>query len=120
VTADAARAAVLVSLAWLLTTPYALPWYDAMAWGPLALLAGAGTLELVLLARLAVLALAYVPGRVVGMSADVERFTLDFRREVAPWLVLAALVAVLSWAWRRPPALDVPRPEVPVPGRSRQ
>ena len=122
VTADAARAAVLVSLAWLLTTPYALPWYDAMAWGPLALLAGTGTLDLVLLARLAVLTLAYVPGRVIGMSADVERLTLDFRREVAPWLILAGSAAVLRWAWgrRTPTVAAVPRPEVPVPGHSRQ
>jgi hypothetical protein len=121
VTADAARAAVLVSAAWLLTTPYALPWYDAMVWGPLALLAGgaAGVLDLALLARLTVLALAYVPGRVVGMSAGVERFTLGFRRETAPWLVLAALVAVVLWAARRPRQTvpDGPRPEVPAPGR---
>jgi hypothetical protein len=86
VTADAARAAVLVSAAWVLTTPYALPWYDAMVWGPLALLA-AGALDWALLARLAVLSLAYVPGRVVGMSADVGRLTLDFRRDVAASLL---------------------------------
>jgi hypothetical protein len=109
VTADAARAAVVLSAAWLLTTPYALPWYDAMVWGPLALLA-----------RLSVLALAYVPGRVVAMSADVERLTLGFRRETAPWLVLAGLVAVVGWAARRPPEPGSRRPEAPVPGRSRR
>ena len=74
-----------------------------------------------LLARLTVLSLAYVPGRVVGMSATVERFTLDFRRDVAPWLNLAVLVAVIVLAARRrsprPPA-DDRRPEAPVPGRS--
>jgi hypothetical protein len=118
VTADAARAAVLLSAAWLLTTPYALPWYDAMVWGPLALLAGGAAtgLDLALLARLGVLALAYVPGRVVGMSAEVERLTLGFRRETAPWLVLAGLVAVVVWAVR--PAAR--RPEAPAPGRSRR
>jgi len=125
VTADAARAAVLLSAAWLLTTPYALPWYDAMVWGPLALLAGgtaATVLDLAMLTRLAVLTLAYVPGRVVGMSAGVERLTLGFRRETAPWLVLAALAAVVVWALRRPPApvSDVRRPEAPAPGRSRR
>jgi len=120
---DAAGAAVVIATAWLLTTPYALPWYDAMVWGPLALLA-AGPLDLALLARLGVLALAYVPGRVVGMSAAVERFTLDFRRDVAPWLNLAVLVAVIVLAVRRPPdrpperPADARRPEAPAPGRS--
>jgi hypothetical protein len=114
VTADAARAAVLVSVAWLLTAPYALPWYDAMVWGPLALLAGgtagAGVLDAAMLARLTVLSLAYIPGRVVGMSPDVERLTLGFRRELAPWLVLAALVVVVAWAARRPEAPAPARP----------
>jgi hypothetical protein len=124
VTADAARAAVVLSAAWLLTTPYALPWYDAMVWGPLALLAGGsagvGVLDLTLLVRLSVLTLAYVPGRVVAMSADVERITLGFRRETAPWLVLAGLVAVVGWAVRRAPEPGSRRPEAPVPGHSRR
>ncbi|HST85425.1 MAG TPA: polyprenol phosphomannose-dependent alpha 1,6 mannosyltransferase MptB [Kineosporiaceae bacterium] len=122
VTAAAARAAVLLSVAWLLTTPYALPWYDAMVWGPLALLSGATAvgaagLDVAMLARLTVLTLAYIPGRVVGMSADVERFTLGFRRETAPWLMLAILVAVVVWAVRRPTS-DVRRSAAPMPGRS--
>jgi hypothetical protein len=124
VTAEAARAAVLLGAAWLLTVPYALPWYDAMVWGPLALLAGgsagAGLLDLALLARLSALALAYVPGRVVAMSPEVERLTLGFRRELAPWLVLLALVAVMVWAVRRPPEPGSRRPVAPVPARSRR
>jgi hypothetical protein len=122
--AAAAPAAVLLGTAWLLTTPYALPWYDAMVWGPLALLAGgtAGVagLDLALLTRLTVLTLAYIPGRVVGMSAEVERFTLGFRREVAPWLLLAVLVTVVVWALRpqRLAAAQLRRPEVPAPGGS--
>lgn len=126
VTADSARAAVLLAVAWVLTTPYVLPWYDAMVWGPLALVAGgraAGVLDLALLGRLGVLVLAYVPGRVVGMSAAVEDLTLGFRREVAPWLLLAVLVAVVSWTIRRPrpPAgPPAPRPAAAAPGRSRR
>jgi Glycosyltransferase family 87 len=112
----AGRAAVALTAAWVLTTPYALPWYDAMVWGPLALAAGTAWLDLALLARLGVLTLAYLPGRVVGMSPGVERFTLDFRREVAPWLVLATLLAVVTRAWRPVPEPD--RPAVPELGRS--
>jgi hypothetical protein len=119
-TADAVRASVLISMAWVFTTPYALPWYDAMVWGPLALLGEVVVLDAALLARLTVLALAYVPGRVVGMSADVERLTLGFRRDVAPWLTLAALIVVIAWAFEprrsRPPAAR--RPGAPARARS--
>jgi hypothetical protein len=119
VTTYAVRAAVLFSAAWVLTTPYALPWYDAMVWGPLALLS-ASALDLALLARLTVLTLAYIPGRVIGMSAQVQRLSLDFRRDVAPWLGLAVLSGVIVWACVRPrpqpPAAR--RPAVPAPERS--
>jgi len=92
------RAAAAMSVGWLLVTPYSLPWYDSMVWVPLALLTPT-LLDGALLARLSVLALAYVPGRVVGMSVQVEDLTLGFRRAVAPWLELAVVVAVFGWAW---------------------
>ncbi len=53
-------------------------------------------------------AVAYVPGRVLGSSPQVERLTLGYRREVAPWVgggLLLALVALALWprpAPRRP------------------
>jgi hypothetical protein len=97
VTADATRAAVVLTTAWMLASPYALPWYDAMVWAPLALLAPSG-LDVVLLGRLAALALAYVPGRVVGLSPPVETVTLGIRRFVAPIAVTAAVVAAARWA----------------------
>jgi hypothetical protein len=111
-----ARAMMVLATAWVLTVPYALPWYDAMVWAPLALLAPS-LLDGALLARLAVLALAYVPGRVVELAPDVERLTLGFRRHVAPWLLLAVLIAVLGWAVARRrsrPAAARRRP-APVP-----
>lgn len=100
VAADAALATVVLGGAYLLAAPYSLPWYDAMVWAPLPL-AVTGGVELLLLARLGVLALAYVPGRVVGLSAEVEDLTLGFRRHVAPWLSLALLVALVGLAARR-------------------
>lgn len=121
-TGDAVRAALVIALAWVATTPYALPWYDAMVWAPLALLGAtaAPTLDLALLARLTVLSLAYVPGRVVGLSEHVERITLGFRREVAPWLNLALLIVVIAWACARPrpPRPAGRRPSAPEPAHS--
>jgi hypothetical protein len=93
---DAARAAVLLSVAWVLTAPYALPWYDALVWAPLVL-AGGSWLDGVMLVRLVTLGVAYVPGRVVGLSPSVEMITLGVRRGLAPLVAVGVLVAV----WRR-------------------
>ena len=56
-------------------------------------LAPATFLDRALLAQLAVLAVAYIPGRVVGLTPCVETVTLGVRRFVAP-VLLAAVVAV--------------------------
>lgn len=117
-TRDAVVALAVTSLGWVLTAPYALPWYDCLAWLPLVLLASSG-LDLAMLGRLWVLALAYVPGRVVGMTPEVEAFTLGFRRHAAPWLTLATLCWVVWWAaasWRSS-ASGRPHPAAP-PGPS--
>ncbi len=117
-TSDAVAALAVTSLGWVLTAPYALPWYDCLAWLPLVLLASSG-LDLAMLGRLWVLALAYVPGRVVGMTPEVEAFTLGFRRHAAPWLTLATLCWVVWWAaasWRSS-ASGRPHPAAP-PGPS--
>ena len=98
VTSDAARAAVVLGAGYVLAAPYSLPWYDAIAWAPLAL-ATTG-LDVLLLVRLVVLALAYVPGRVAGMSPQVHDLTLGYRREVAPWLGISLLLG-LAWLARR-------------------
>ena len=99
-TASMARAAFALAAGWLLMTPYALPWYDSMVWAPLALLTPT-LLDGALLARLFVLVLAYIPGRVVGMSERVEDLTLGFRKSVAPWLELAVIVVVILWTLLR-------------------
>jgi uncharacterized membrane protein YhiD involved in acid resistance len=59
-----------------------------------------------LLVRLASLAVAYVPGRVLGMSERVRDVTLGYRTNVAPWIGWALLVAIgwlaaRSWQSRR-------------------
>ena len=74
----AAGASVVFALvlAWLFAWPYVLPWYDAMAWALLPLVAlapaaGAGSLEGIcwlLLARTAALGFGYLPARQTDAS----------------------------------------------------
>jgi hypothetical protein len=92
VPAVAARWTVVLAGAYVLAAPYSLPWYDLVVWGLLPLVAPSAA-DAVFLLRLTSVAMAYVPGRVVGMTPGVERLTLGVRRRVAPWVGLA------TWAW---------------------
>jgi hypothetical protein len=85
---------VALGAGWVLTAPYALPWYVAIAWAPLALVP-ATFLDRALLAQLTVLTVAYVPGLVTGLSPGVETVTLGLRRYGAPVLLAAVVVAVV-------------------------
>lgn len=105
----AAWLTAVLSTAYSLAAPYTLPWYDLLAWAMLPAVA-AGLLDGVLLARLLVIAAAYVPGRVLGVSADVEQLTLGVRRAVAPWLQLALWVATVVLALRAARPARSPRP----------
>lgn len=93
-------ATFVLTTAYTLSAPYSLPWYDALTWATLPAVA-AGALDLVLLVRLWALALAYVPGRVVGMTDHVESLTLGWRRYLAPYVVLLSWAAVAWLALRR-------------------
>jgi hypothetical protein len=62
----AGRGALALSLAWLLAWPYVLPWYDGLAWALLPLVA-ASSLDWLLLARTAALAVGYLPARAAGV-----------------------------------------------------
>jgi len=98
----APRALLVLGAAYLIAQPYSLPWYDALAWAPLALVA-TPVLEGLLLLRLTVLAIAYVPGRVEAVSPGVSDVMLGLRTFVAPVVTGGVLVWVL---WRGlPPAL---------------
>ncbi len=112
VTSDAAAATVVLGAAYVLGAPYSLPWYDAIAWVPLALVA-VPWLDGVLLVRLVTYAVAYVPGRVLGSSERVQHLTLGFRRGVAPWVgggLLLALLLLAVWPRRSPAARRPPSP----------
>ena len=102
-TQAAMTATFVLATAYALGAPYALPWYDLLTWATLPLML-AGALDGILLARMTVMAMAYVPGRVVAMSADVESLTLGFRKIVGPlsaWLVWLAIAAVVRRGWSR-------------------
>lgn len=100
---DAARLAVVLATAYLIGVPYSLPWYDALAWAPLALVA-VPVLDGVLLVRLVSYAVAYVPGRVLGSSPQMQELTVGYRRQVVPWLGWLLLVTLVVLAVRRPRA----------------
>ena len=91
-TGAAARWALVLSAAYSLAAPYSLPWYDLLVWAALPLMAGS-VLDTILLVRLAAMAVAYVPGRVVGMTPTVERVSLWVRRTPVPY------AGLLVWGW---------------------
>ncbi len=80
-----ARIAIALAAGYILVAPYSLPWYDALAWAPLAFV-GVSAIDGVLLLRLVSYAVAYVPGRVLpGPEPSVE-LMLTLRRGVIPWV----------------------------------
>jgi hypothetical protein len=109
----AAVAVVVVSLGWLLAAPYTLPWYDAMVWAPLALVAPS-VIDAVVLARTATLLLAYVPGRALDLPDQLARLTTWVRSAAAP----VAAAALVGWVAVRA-ALDVTGARLRAPERPR-
>jgi len=110
-TQSAMTATFVLATAYAVGAPYALPWYDVLTWATLPLIL-ATALDGILLARLTVMAIAYVPGRVVAMSPVVESLTLGFRKVVGPlaaWLVLLAIARVVRNGWSRVPRTSRPR-----------
>jgi hypothetical protein len=109
-TQSAMTATFVLATAYALAAPYALPWYSVLTWATLPLLL-ATTLDGILLVQLTVMAMAYVPGRVVAMSPDVESLTLGFRKIVGPlaaWLVWLAIAGVARRAWSQVPRASRP------------
>ncbi|HEY9294593.1 MAG TPA: glycosyltransferase 87 family protein [Microlunatus sp.] len=97
---------VVLNVGWVLTSAYALPWYDVAAWAPLTLLLGAGLIDRVLLIRTAVLVCAYLPGAAYAFPPATELLT-DVARNVVGPAVSLILMGVVVWrAVRRPAARD--------------
>ena len=83
---------VVLAGGYSLAAPYSLPWYDVVVWAGLPAVT-AVAVDLVLLTRLWVMAMAYTPGRVLGMTEGVQDVTMAVRTKVAPGLLLAL------WVW---------------------
>jgi hypothetical protein len=107
--ARAASVTAAFAVGWLLTTPYVLPWYDALAWAPLALV-GASFLDRAVLVHTTVLLLAFLPGRDVPLPGAVDVLHRIVHSGLSP-AVLAGLLVVVVW-------LAVRRPTGAFPGRT--
>jgi len=110
---DAVRTAALLSIAWLLSAAYALPWYDVIAWAPLVLLPASGV-DGVLLLRTVSVAIGYIPGIVVRPAGALGAITAALRGQIAPLVGLVLLVTVLFFGDR----LRLPPPAEPRPRTS--
>ena len=107
----AARAALAFTLAWLFAWPYVLPWYDALAWALLPLVAWSWV-DWLVLARTAALAFGYLPAR--GQSAPLPA-GLDWLQSVVRTGVTPAVLAALTVALRRGLRRRHARPRPAVP-----
>ena len=96
----ALRTALVLSVAWLITSMYTLSWYDLLAWMPLAVLA-ASKLDKIMLIRGATLSLAYVPGRAIDLGPALDFTATRMRDTVSPIVQMAMVLAVILW-WRQP------------------
>jgi hypothetical protein len=92
---DAVRAGLVLALAWTLAAPYVLAWYDALPWVFVALLPHS-RYHRILLAHTGMLALAYLPGRVVALPPALNGITTVLRSGVSP-AVLGALIVLAIW-----------------------
>lgn len=95
------RCAIAATVAWLVLAPYSLPWYDAVAWALLALLivrepedAAVFRLEGWLLLHTAFLSVAYLPGRVVGLTDGITTAQDVVRGALAPIVTMSVVVGL--------------------------
>jgi alpha-1,6-mannosyltransferase len=93
--------ALALTLGYTLAAPYSLPWYDAVPWVLIPLLA-ASRLDAVLLAHTTVLSLAYIPGRAaVPLTGTLHTLTSGMRTDASPALLTLLLLGVVVLATRR-------------------
>lgn len=101
-----ARATLVVVLGYTLAAPYALPWYDAVPWALLGLLA-ASAYDGLLAAHTTVLSLAYLPGRDIALPTALAELTGRVRADLAPWLLFAIVMATIWLSLHRRARADM-------------
>lgn len=94
----ATRTALVLCAAWVITSPYSLPWYDLIAWAPLALLAK-NHLDKLLLWRGAALSVAYVTARSVEFGPQMLAASWFLREIACAAVQLGVLLLVIRWWW---------------------
>ncbi len=94
---EATRMTFALSTAYVLLAPYSLPWYDLLTWALLPLLA-ASLLDTALLGRGVVMAIAYVPGRVLGLELTWPARMLWWRKVIGPIAAFATLLGLVAGA----------------------
>ena len=92
----AVRTALVLSVAWLVSSMYTLSWYDFIAFVPLGVLA-ASRLDVTMIVRNLFLALAYVPGRVVDISDELDATAAFVREVVSPAVQWAVMLSIVVW-----------------------
>jgi hypothetical protein len=100
-TRSAATAGFCCYFAYLLAAPYALPWYDAPAWGLLVLMAPSAY-DLLLAARTTALAAAYVTHDESHLPGRVHSVVVALRNVVSPVVLTAVLVWTILLIRRSP------------------
>ncbi len=98
-TREAVVLTFVLMTAYVLLAPYTLPWYDAVTWMLLPLLAPFAW-DAILVVRHLFMTLAYAPGRAVGIAPSVQEWTLGFRSNVTPYVCWGSLAALAAVAWR--------------------
>jgi hypothetical protein len=89
-----AAVAFALSLGYVLSAPYALPWYDAVPWVLLPLLA-ATRIDGLLIAHTGVLSLAYIPGRAAyQLHGAMHTVAFGMRDVIAPILLTGILISL--------------------------
>jgi len=94
----AVRTALVLCTAWVITTPWSLPWYDLIAWAPLALVAR-NRLSTLLIWRGAALSVAHVTARSVQFGASMQWATWLLREVLCSVVAVGVLAAVVAWWW---------------------
>jgi hypothetical protein len=94
---------LVVGLAWLFAWPYVLPWYDSLAWALLAMLpwlpAPWATLDWLVLARGAALAIGYLPARGITMPTGLGWLRSVVRTGVTPLILFCVVGALAMLLW---------------------